>query len=42
MAVGQALEDLDLALEVIKELWAESTPVYSLDCDLMVCLLCRS
>ncbi len=39
MAVGEALEDLDLALQVIEELRTEPTPINGLDRDLVVCLL---
>ena len=39
MPVGQALKDIDLALEVIEELRAEATSVHRLDRNLVMCLL---
>ena len=37
--VGEALEDLDLAVEVIEELRAQPTPVHGLDRDLVASFL---
>ena len=37
--VGEALEDLDLAVEVIEELRAQPTPVHGLDRDLVTSFL---
>lgn len=40
MSVGETLQDLYLALEVVEELGTEATPVHCLDRNLVVCLLC--